>query len=113
MGEVGESRLRGMLAISPIAVAIKNLSNNQRVFVNQCMMDMFHCTEEEALCTDAVHFFQDKEEQRAILSQVNAGVTIRNGNGEETQNTYGWAELGKEELYHLNLNNRSTGKHLS
>jgi PAS domain S-box-containing protein len=73
-----EARLRRMLEISPIAVSIKRMSDKQRVFVNQCLLDMFHITMEQALGTGPIHYYQDPEEYRAIFERLESEGSILN-----------------------------------
>lgn len=73
-----EARLRRMLEISPIAVSIKRLSDKNRVFVNQCLLDMFHITMEQALGTGPIHYYQDPEEYRTIFEQLEHDGSILN-----------------------------------
>jgi two-component system sensor histidine kinase/response regulator len=73
-----ETRLRRMLEISPIAVAIKRVSDDQRVFVNQCLLDMFHCTMDQALNTDILQFYQNPIEKFEITERVIHGDAILN-----------------------------------
>jgi PAS domain S-box-containing protein len=73
-----ESRLRRMLEISPIAVAIKRLSDNKRVFVNQCLLDIFHSSEDQALSPDILQFYQNPADQREIYALMESGATIIN-----------------------------------
>ena len=71
-------RMRRMLEISPIAVSIRRLADNRRIFVNQCLLDIFEVTIDRALGTDPIHYYQNPEEYREISAQLENGVNILN-----------------------------------
>ncbi len=76
--ESNAERMRRMLEVSPIAVSIKRLSNNQRVFGNQCLLDMFGVSREAAIGADPIHYYQNPEEYREISSRLEQGESIVN-----------------------------------
>jgi PAS domain S-box-containing protein len=76
--ESNAARLRRMLEVSPIAVSIKRLSNNQRVFANKCLLDMFDVSREAAQGADPIHYYQNPEEYREISARLEQGETIVN-----------------------------------
>ncbi len=71
-------RMRRMLEISPIAVSIRRLSDNRRIFVNQCLLDIFEVSLDRALSTDPIHYYQNPEEYREISEQLEQGINILN-----------------------------------
>lgn len=71
-------RMRRMLEISPIAVSIRRLADNRRIFVNQCLLDIFEVTQDRALGTDPIHYYQNPEEYREISEQLERGINILN-----------------------------------
>jgi PAS domain S-box-containing protein len=71
-------RMRRMLEISPIAVVIKRRRSNQRLFVNQCLLDIFDITMDTALGSDPIFEYQHPEEYQKIAEQLELGVNIVN-----------------------------------
>jgi PAS domain S-box-containing protein len=71
-------RLRSMLEISPIAVSIRRLSDNRRIFVNRCLLDTFEVTLERALGNEPIHYYQNPQEYREISTQLDSGINILN-----------------------------------
>jgi PAS domain S-box-containing protein len=76
--QLSESKVRRLLELSPIAVSIKRLSDNQRVFSNQSYIDMFHTTFILASGADTSQFYQNAEEYHDIFQRVIGGETIIN-----------------------------------
>ena len=73
-----EARMRRLLEISPIAVVIKRIADDKRVFVNRCLIDMFHTTPEQVLTQDTGSYYQHPEEFEEVLAQLNRGQVISN-----------------------------------
>ena len=73
-----EARTRRLLEISPIAVIIKRIADDKRVFVNRCLIDMFHTTLEEALSQDSTDFYQNPADFEEVLETLNRGQVISN-----------------------------------
>ncbi len=76
--QMSETKVRRMLELSPIAVSIKRISDNQRMFSNQSFIDMFHTTFILASGADSSQFYQNASEYHDIFERVTAGETIIN-----------------------------------
>jgi PAS domain S-box-containing protein len=76
--QLSENKVRRMLELSPIAVSIKRISDNQRMFSNQSFIDMFHTTFILASGADSSQFYQNAGEYHDIFERVTGGETIIN-----------------------------------
>jgi PAS domain S-box-containing protein len=77
--KMSETRVRSLLEYSPIAVSIKRVSDNQRLFSNQSFVDMFHTTFILASSgADCAQFYQNIEDYHNIDRRVASGETIIN-----------------------------------
>lgn len=76
--QMSEAKVRRLLELSPIAVSIKRISDNQRMFSNQSFIDMFHTTFILASGADTSQFYQNPEEYHDIYQRVQGGETIIN-----------------------------------
>jgi two-component system sensor histidine kinase/response regulator len=73
-----EARLRRMLEICPVAIGIRRVRDNRRVFVNQCFLEIFHATMEQALGAAPIELYQDLDEYHRIIKRTEQGETIIN-----------------------------------
>jgi PAS domain S-box-containing protein len=76
--QLSEARVRSLLEYSPVAVSIKRIADNQRMFSNQSFIDMFHTTFVLASGSDSAQFYQNIEQYHDIFRRVTCGETIIN-----------------------------------
>ncbi|WP_338845533.1 response regulator [Massilia sp. W12] len=73
-----EQRMRHLLEISPIAVAIKHLHDGRRVFVNQCFLDMFQGTMEQVLQADVACFYRNLADYEQAMREIELHGKVQN-----------------------------------
>ncbi len=76
--ERSQGQLRRMLEHSPVAIGIRRVRDNRRVFVNHCFLTMFHSTHEQALGEDPVENYRDRKDYEIIAQRILKGETILN-----------------------------------
>jgi PAS domain S-box-containing protein len=76
--ERNEGQMRRMLEYSPVAIGIRRVRDNRRVFVNQCFLEMFHSTQEQALGEEPVENYRDLKDYEIIAKRILNGETILN-----------------------------------
>lgn len=75
---LSESKMRGLLETSPMAVSIKRVADNSRMFSNQRYFDLFHTNASELGTIGCVGFFQNPDEYQSIYQRVLKGEAITN-----------------------------------
>ncbi len=71
-----EQRMRNLLAVSPIAVSIRRLSDGARVFVNDCLLRMFQTSLEQVYETRPEAFYQRPQELQEVMQELAAGGQV-------------------------------------
>jgi signal transduction histidine kinase/HPt (histidine-containing phosphotransfer) domain-containing protein len=71
-----EGQIRRLLEYSPVAIGIRRLRDDRRVFVNQRYLDMFRSTREHALSLNPIEIYQSANEYKALASRILTGETI-------------------------------------
>lgn len=71
-----EGQIRSLLEYSPVAIGIRRLRDDRRLFVNQRYLDMFRTTREQALNMLPIEIYQSPNEYKALARRILMGETI-------------------------------------
>ncbi len=72
------AQISHILEHSPVALGIRRLRDDRRVFVNQRYLEMFGTTREQALSIQPIAFYQSSSEYLALDQRIRHGETILN-----------------------------------
>jgi signal transduction histidine kinase/HPt (histidine-containing phosphotransfer) domain-containing protein len=73
-----EIQIKHILEHSPVALGIRRLRDDRRVFVNQRYLNMFGTTREQALSIRPIEIYQSSSEYLALDQRIRQGETIVN-----------------------------------